>query len=76
MSIRTQFEASLEKRWAVEKAQENGIVADSDDVRLNLMKKVKNGEITLLQAQDELKKIKRNASKNGMTTKEKVWRQS
>ncbi|MDN0096217.1 hypothetical protein [Yersinia rohdei] len=70
---RTGFEAVLEKRNAVKQAESGGLVADSLDVRKALMEKVHTGEITLIQAQDELKKIKRNAKKNGMITRQQAF---
>ena len=62
------------KVQAVKTAEAQGNVADSMAVRLALMEKVRAGEITLEQAQAELKRIKRNASKNGMTTRDRVYR--
>lgn len=70
---RTGFEAALEKRNAVKLAESDGQDADSLDVRKALMEKVHAGEITLIQAQDELKKIKRNAKKNGMITRQQAF---
>lgn len=73
---RTRYEASLEKRRAVTKADKNEEVADSTSVRLALLQRVKNGEITLEESQKELAKIKRNAKKNGKLTKQQVWSRS
>ena len=42
-----------------------GNVADSMEVRMALMDRVHKGEITLKAAQDELKRIKHNAKRNG-----------
>ena len=60
---RTRFEAGMDKRAAVNKAEGDGVVADSMDVRLALMAQVKSGEKTLEQVQTELKKIKRAYNK-------------
>lgn len=67
---------SSRKRDAVKKAEAEGKVADSMEYRLALMERVHKGEITLEQAQTELKKVKRNAKKNGMTTRNSVFVQS
>lgn len=70
---RTRFEASLDKRAALKKAEADGMVADSMDVRMKLVERMHSGELTLAQVQDELKKIKRNAKKNGMVTRNQVF---
>jgi hypothetical protein len=64
---------SMQKREAVKAAEAEGKVADSMEYRLALMERVHKGEITLEQAQSELKKVKRNAKKNGMTTRNSVF---
>lgn len=73
---RTRFEASIEKRNAVNAAQESGQVADSMEVRLALVKRMQAGEITLEEMQAELARIKRNAKKNGLKTRNQVFRES
>ncbi|EKN3949104.1 hypothetical protein DVP60_20930 [Yersinia enterocolitica] len=70
---RSKFDAALEKRDAVKNAEADGLVADSMDVRKALMERVHAGEITLSQAQDELKRIKRNAKKNGLVTRHQAF---
>lgn len=50
--------------------------ADSVAVRHALLERVRKGEITLAESQAELKRLQRNAKKNGKTTRAKVWRQS
>lgn len=57
-------------------AEAAGNVADSMDYRLALMAKVKAGEISLEEAQAQLKSTKRKASSIGKTTRSKLWRQS
>ena len=42
--------------------------ADNLNVRMELMERVKKGEITLEEAQEELKRIKRYAKRNGIPT--------
>ena len=70
---RTRFEASLDKRQNVKQCEADGIVADSTEVRMALMEKVRTGECTLKEVQAELKKIKRNAKKNGKITKNQAF---
>jgi len=70
---RTRFEASLAKRRAVDSADTSGSVCDSMEVRTKLMERVKNGEITLRQAQDELKTIKRQGKREGKLTRAQVY---
>jgi hypothetical protein len=72
---RAGFWAALEKRRACDAAEASGQVADSGEVRLALMKRVHSGEITLEQAQAELKKIKRDAKKTGLLTRSQAYNQ-
>lgn len=72
---RTRFDAAMDKRIAREKAEESGQVADSGAVRLALMQRVHSGEITLEQAQTELKKIKRDGKKAGLLTRSQAYNQ-
>lgn len=62
------------RREAMKKAEADGKVADSMDVRMALMKRVHDGEITLEEAQAELARIKRNAKKNGQITRAQAAR--
>lgn len=68
-----QFRAR-EKQVAVRKAEEAGQVADSHEVRLNLIARFKAGEITFDEMQAELKRIKRGAKRAGKTTRAAVFR--
>lgn len=70
---RDRFTASMEKRSAVEEAENNGTIADSIDVRMKLMEQVKSGAKTLKEVQGELAKIKRDAKKNGKQTRNQVF---
>lgn len=70
---RTRFDAALDKRAACNEAEASGQVADSGAVRLALMERVHSGEITLEQAQAELKKIKSGAKKAGMVTRAQAY---
>ena len=59
---------------AVKKAEHDGKVADSMNVRKALIEKMNSGEMTLDEVQAELKRIKRSAKKNGMITRSKAYR--
>lgn len=70
---RTRWEASFDKRKELNRAESAGEVADSMEYRTTLMNRVHAGEITLEQAQEELKKVKLNAKKNGMVTRSQAF---
>lgn len=72
---RTRFEAALDKRAHTNECEARGLVADSKEVRMDLIRRMDAGELTLDQVQDELKRIKRNAKKNGQLTREQAYRQ-
>jgi len=55
-------------------AEAEGKVADSLEVRMALMARVNAGEITLADAQAELKRIKRGAKKAGQITRAAAYR--
>ncbi len=57
-----------ERRRATEKRINDPKTADNIDVRKALLERVSLGEITLIQAQKELEKIKRDAKRNGIPT--------
>lgn len=73
---RTRFNACLDKKRAVAKADEDGEVADSIAVRTELMRQVHSGEKTLTEVQTELASIKRGAKKAGKLTRSQVWNKS
>ena len=73
MERRTNFEASMDKRAAVKEAQASGLVADSMEVRKELIRRMDAGELALVQVQAELAKIKRNAKKNGLVTRSQAF---
>lgn len=70
---RTRFEAAMERREARKAAEASGQVADSMEVRTALMERVHAGEITLEQAQAQLKKIKRGAKAAGKVTRAQAF---
>jgi len=58
-----------------QKAREaEGAVADSMDVRLELIRRMHNGELTLAEVQAELARIKRGAKKAGKITRAQAYR--
>lgn len=69
------FETALRKKRAVKDDEANGRIADSMAVRLDIVRRMERGEITPEQGQAELKRIKRNAKKNGKITREQSFRQ-
>lgn len=70
---RTRWEASFDKRRALNEAEKAGEIADSMEYRTQLVKRIESGEITLEEGQAELKKIKRNAKKNGLITRSQAF---
>lgn len=66
----------IDKRNAIVQAEKSGQVADSLEVRKRLIKSVERGEITLGEAQAELRQIKRGAHKLGLKTRSEVWRKA
>lgn len=70
---RTAFEAKMDKRAEVNRAEAAGEVADSMEVRSALMERVRKGEITLEAAQAELKRIKRGAKAVGKVTRNQAF---
>ena len=69
-------ETRQRKRRELNKADESGEIADSMEVRGKIMERVRSGEITLKQGQDELAKIKRTAKRNGKLTRSQKWSRS
>ena len=68
------YERVRDKAEAVRGAEAAGQVADSMDVRRQLLDRVNRGEISLEQAQAELAKIKRGTAATGQTTRSQAWR--
>lgn len=62
-----------ERRQLQRDAEAAGRVADSMEVRTALMARVHSGEITLEQAQTELKRIKNGAKRAGKITRNQAW---
>ncbi len=69
------FEKSLDKRAHVNRCASDGLIADNNEVRAALIAKLDSGEYTLEQVQSELKKIKRNAKRNGQKTRAQAFRE-
>ena len=67
------FEKRRRSLENVKSEEAAGNVADSKAVRLSLMEDFHSGKKTLDQVQSELKKIKRDAKKNGQITRDKAY---
>jgi hypothetical protein len=70
---RTRWEANFDKHKEVNRADAAGEVADSMAYRIELVRRITAGEITLEAGQAELKKIKRDAKKNGLVTRSQAF---
>jgi hypothetical protein len=68
------FTKRRRKLAQMNEAETAGRVADSMEVRLELVRKMHAGEMTLDDVQAELKRIKRNAKKNGQITRDQAYR--
>jgi len=66
--------AMKEKRANQRKAEADGRVADSMEVRMALIAKMDAGEMTLEQVQAEIKRIQRKAKANGQITRAQAYR--
>ena len=67
------FWTTARKRDALKVAEAGGQIADSMEVRKQLVAKMERGEMTLDQVQAELKRIKRDAKKDGKITRKQAW---
>lgn len=74
MRRRDWYDRRLDKRVTLQIAEEQGVVADSTEFRQALVSKLQSGEMTLDQVQEELRKVKREAKKNGKKTRAQIWR--
>lgn len=74
MSRRDWYDRRIDKRVAVQIAEEQGLIADSMEFRSSLLLRVQNEEITIEEALAELAKVKREAKRNGKKTRAQVWR--
>ena len=71
---RLRWEATMDKHEAVEQAESAGMIADSMEVRAELIRQMEAGEKTLAEIQAELARIKRGAKRNGKITRSQAWR--
>ncbi len=62
-----------QRRADADNAENMGIVADSMEVRMALMKQFNDGEKTLEEVQAELARIKRGAKKVGKITRNQAY---
>lgn len=74
MIRRDWYDRRMDKRVALQIAEEQGLVADSSALRTSLVAKINSDEMTVEQAQGELRKVKREAKKNGLKTRDQIWR--
>lgn len=74
MSRRDWYDRRLDKRVALKIAEEQDLVADSTALRMELVAKMKSGELTQQEALEVLRKVKRDAKKNGKKTRSQIWR--
>jgi hypothetical protein len=74
MSRRDWYDRRIDKRVALQIAEEQGIVADSTSYRTELVERINSGAITLREGQEELRKVIRDAKKNGKKTRSQIWR--
>lgn len=72
---RTRAEAVQDKKAAVKAAAARGEIADSMEYRIELVRRIERGELSPEEGQAELKKVKRNAKRNGLKTREQVFRE-
>lgn len=63
----------IHKRANVVRCEKEGLIADSADVRKALIAKVRSGESTPEEMQAELRKIQRDAKKNGKLTRNQAF---
>jgi len=62
-----------ERQAAADKAEQDGLIADSMEVRKALIAKFEGGQCTFEEMQKELKDIKRNAKKAGKKTRAQAY---
>ena len=70
---RDRFTARMEKRRAVNNAEAAGLIADGLAFRGALVERMARGEITHEEAMLELKRVKREAKRNGLVTRQQAW---
>jgi len=73
MGRMTRDEIARDRHRSLKEAEANGEVADSLEVRMDLIARMKAGELTLEQVQAELKRIKRGAKSAGKVTRAKAF---
>lgn len=60
----------------IQKLEEYNCVADSKEVRMNLIKQLDNEEATLEDIQSQLKEIQKTAKKKGLFTQEQLRKEN
>ena len=74
--MRAKGQARRDKIAAIAKAETEGLVADSREVRWRLVSAVMSGEMTLQEANDELGRVKRTARSKGLKTRAQIRRKA
>lgn len=73
MRERSAFEAAIDKRNFVNEADKSGQIADSMEVRKALLARVHSGEISLEDAQRQLRQIQSGAKAKGLMTRAQAY---
>lgn len=68
------FERAMDRRRNLREEEAVGNVADSLEYRMSLMEKVRNREISLEEAQRQLRETQKTAEKQGKLTRDKAYR--
>lgn len=71
---RTMFERAMDRRRNLREEEAAGNVADSLEYRMSLIEKVRNHEISLEEAQRQLRATQKSAEKQGKLTRDKAYR--
>jgi hypothetical protein len=66
------YNGYMERKELRRKAEVDGVIADSMEVRGDIVRRIESREITPEQGQAELRRIKRDAKKNGKVTREQA----
>lgn len=68
------FERAMDRRRNLRAEETAGNIADSLEYRMSLMEKVRNREISLEEAQRQLRETQKTAEKQGKLTRDKAYR--
>jgi len=62
-----------QKKLQLKRAEADGLVSDSMDVRKALLERMHAGELTLDEVKSELARVKRNGRKSGLITRAQAY---